>query len=101
GRRVRARDVELTTTTGKIQLEAEAALHGRIVVSSVRGDIDVKIRRQANVAMLVRGRGTKVDLGSNAIAAGDWQEVKLGSTQQPPFIQLRSALGFVRFAVIE
>jgi len=37
GRRVRARNVELTTTEGKIVLEAEAALRGRIVVSIVQG----------------------------------------------------------------
>src|SRR6185436_17968655 len=30
GRRVRARNVELTTTDGRIVLEAEAALHGRL-----------------------------------------------------------------------
>ena len=37
GRRVRARDIELTTTDGRIVLEAEAALHGHLVVSSLQG----------------------------------------------------------------
>ena len=101
GRRVRARDIELTTTTGKIQLEAEAALRGRIMVASLRGDVDVKVRRQANVALVVRGRGSKVDLGTNVAAAGDWSEVKLGSNSDPAVVELRSTFGRVRFAVIQ
>jgi len=101
GRRVRARDVELTTTTGRIQLEAEAAMHGHIVVSSLRGDVDVKVRRQANIAMVIRGRGTKVDLGGAGTRNGEWSEVKLGSTEQPALVELRSTFGLVRFAVIE
>src|SRR5262245_19715479 len=102
GRRVRARDIELTTTSGRIQLEAEAALRGRIVVASMRGDVDVKVRRQANGGLVVRGRGTKVDLGSTmAQTVGDWSEVKLGSNTDPAIVELRSNLGSVRFTVIQ
>src|SRR6185295_494026 len=64
GRRVRARDVELTTTDGRIMLEAEAALRGHLVVSSFRGDVDVQLRRHGTV--VVRAHGTKVDLGAMA-----------------------------------
>src|SRR4029078_13482389 len=84
GRRVRARDVELTTTTGRIQLEAEGARHGTIVVSSLRGDVDVKVRRQANIAMVIRGRGTKVDLGGAGTRNRAGSESKLGPPQQTP-----------------
>ena len=35
GRRVRARDIELTTTDGKIVLEGEASLRGRVMVASL------------------------------------------------------------------
>src|SRR5262245_16756062 len=57
GRRVRSRDVELTTMNGKIVLEAEALARGRIVVSSMRGDVEVKVHRQAQTSLIVRGRG--------------------------------------------
>jgi DUF4097 and DUF4098 domain-containing protein YvlB len=46
GRRVRARTVELTTTNGRIDLEGEAALRGRIAVSSLGGDVDVRLRHR-------------------------------------------------------
>lgn len=102
GRRVRSRDVELTTTTGHITLEAEAFAHGHIVVSSLRGDIDVKIRRQAQAALLVRGRGTKVDLGSQSVnVLGKWQEAKYGTGGDAALVELRAPIGIVRFAVIQ
>ncbi|HEY5927438.1 MAG TPA: DUF4097 family beta strand repeat-containing protein [Kofleriaceae bacterium] len=98
GRRVRSRDIELTTMTGKITLEAEALPRGRIVVSSMRGDVEVKLRRQAQTAMVVRGRGTKVDLGSTPVTVlGKWQEAKLGSGGEATVVELRSNHGFVQF----
>ena len=102
GRRVRSRDVELTTISGKITLEAEALPRGRIVVSSMRGDIDVKIRRQAQTALLVRGRGTKVDLGAPMATSGAWREAKLGSGGGATIVEMRAnVLGFVQFSVIQ
>ncbi|MEO7734404.1 MAG: DUF4097 family beta strand repeat-containing protein, partial [Kofleriaceae bacterium] len=67
GRRVRARDIELTTTEGRIMLEAEASLRGRIVIASLRGDVDVKLRRHGVV--VVRARGAKLNLGSSMASA--------------------------------
>ena len=103
GRRVRSRDIELTTTSGKITLEAEALARGHIVVSSMRGDIDVKIRRQAETGLVVRGRGTKVDLGAPSTTMGKWQEAKFGSGREMTLVELRtqSVVGFVKFAVIQ
>lgn len=102
GRRVRARDVELTTTSGKITLEAEALAHGRIVVSSLRGDVDVKVRRQHAQALVVRGRGSKVDLGSqiNLLGKG-WQEARFGGGGEATLVELRANHGVVQFAVIQ
>lgn len=102
GRRVRSRDVELTTTSGMITLEAEAFGRGHIVVSSLRGNVDVTIRRQAQAALLVRGRGTKVDLGSHQVSLlGKWQEAKFGDGGESTLVELRANNGFVRFAVIQ
>lgn len=105
GRRVRARDVELTTTDGKITLEAEAPLRGRLVIASLRGDVDVKLRRHG--AVTVRARAAKLDLGSSLGSArpgpNGWVEGHLGvkSPAQAAIVELRSRYGFVQFAVIE
>ncbi len=102
GRRVRARDIELTTMSGGITLEAEALARGHIVVSSMRGDVDVKVRRPMQAALVVRGRGTKVDLGSSIIRqVGKWQEATFGTGSETTVVELRSASGILRFAVIQ
>jgi DUF4097 and DUF4098 domain-containing protein YvlB len=100
GRRVRAREIELTTMKGDIMLEAEASLHGRVVVSSLYGDVDVKLRRAG--AVLVRGRGTKIDLGmATQQQPSGWSQATIGQGEDPAIIELRSQHGVVRFAVIQ
>jgi hypothetical protein len=106
GRRVRSRYVELTTTDGRIMLEAEAALHGHLVVSSLHGDIDVKLHHRGG--LVVRARGTKVDLGSQqAIERHDaWNQMVIGgvagsTTDDNAQLDLSSRYGTVRFALME
>jgi len=100
GRRVRARDVELTTTEGRIVLEAEAALRGHLVVSSLKGDVDVQLRRHG--ALLVRAHGTKVDLGAPVRAQPNgWVESAFGEAADTALVEIRSSQGNIRFAIIE
>jgi len=102
GRRVRASEIELTTTHGAIMLEAEASVKGRIYVSSLRGDVDVKLRRAG--ALIVRGRGSKIDLGAAAQTLGGWAQVAYGQVvqgQDPAIVELRSQQGTVRFAIVQ
>jgi hypothetical protein len=103
GRRVRARDIEMTTTRGNIFLEAEASLRGRVFVSSLHGDVDVKLRRVG--AVLVRSRGTKIDWGALAKNAQSlqtgWAQVALGQGQDPAIVELRSHHGTVRFTFVQ
>jgi hypothetical protein len=103
GRRVRVRNVELTTTEGKIVLEAEAALRGRLVVSSFKGDVDVQLREHG--AILVRARGTKVDLGApTRTQLNGWVEASLGrraAAIETALVELRAPRGNVKFAIIE
>jgi hypothetical protein len=100
GRRVRARDVELTTTEGRIVLEAEAALRGHLVVSSVHGDIDVQLRRHG--AVLVRARGSKVDLGAPMrTQSKGWVESMFGQSADTALVEIRSPQGSIKFAIIE
>lgn len=103
GRRVRARDIELTTTEGRILLEAEAALRGHLVVSSLRGDIDVQLHRHG--AVMVRAQGTRVDLGAPMrTQPNGWVESsfgQLGAAMDAALVEIRSPQGNVRFAIIE
>lgn len=105
GRRVRARDVELTATEGRIVLEAEAALRGHLIVSAYRGDVDVQLRRHG--AVVVRALGSKVDLGGPMRSLPDgWVETALGAvgrTARPEtaLIEIRAPHGNVAFAIIE
>lgn len=105
GRRVRARDVELTSTDGRILLEAEAALRGHLVVSSIKGDVDVQLRRHG--AVLVRARGTKVDLGApTRPQPNGWVESSFGwaagaAASAAALVEIRSPQGNIKFAIIE
>jgi hypothetical protein len=103
GRRVRARNVELTTTEGKIVLEAEAALRGRIVVSSFKGDVDVQLREHGGI--LLRAKGTRVDLGAPArTQPNGWVEASFGHRTamiETALVELRAPRGSVKFAIIE
>jgi hypothetical protein len=107
GRRVRSREVHLTTTHGKIVLEAEASLRGRVLVSSLKGDIDVRIRRTNTTGLVVRAKAAKVDFGARAPQAGlqpvnGWVETRLGVTAgTPALVEMRSRYGNVQFAIIE
>ena len=98
---MRARNVELTTTEGKIVLEAEAALRGRLVVSSFKGDVDVQLHRHG--AVLVRARGTKVDLGAPMrTQPSGWIESVYGAVAtDAALVELRAPRGTVTFAIIE
>lgn len=99
-RRVRSRDIELLTTEGRIVLEAEAALRGHLVVASLHGDVDVQLRRRG--ALVVRARGTKVDLGGPVRAQPNgWVETSYGSDPAATLVEIRSPQGNVRFAIIE
>jgi hypothetical protein len=101
GRDVHVRDVELTTTEGKILLEAEAALHGRIVVASLRGDVDVRLHRRG--AVVVRALGTKVDFGTAPITTSPegWMVSSFGEGDRPAIVELRSQYGLVRLVAID
>ena len=103
GRRVRARDIELTTTDGRVYLEAEASLHGRMVVSSLHGDIDVRLRRTGPV--VVRARGSKVNFGQGVASQtkpNGWVEMSSGSVaDHPATVELMSPLARIDFAFLQ
>jgi hypothetical protein len=81
-------------------LEAEAALRGRLVVSSLKGDVDVQLHRHG--AVIVRARGTRVDLGAPARPQPNgWVESTFGRAGDAALVEIRSPQGSIRFAIIE
>lgn len=105
GRRVRSREIELTTTDGAISLEAEVGLRSRVVVASLKGDIDMRLRRMGMIT--VRARGAKVNLGSQAqtkTQSDGWQTATFGAPggkDAPAFVEMRSRSGNVQLHLIE
>lgn len=103
GRRVRSRNVELTTVNGMIVLEGEAPLRSRVIVASIRGDISVRLRRSG--AAVVRARGTKVDLGVAYVRTqpDGWVEAQFGrhGSAMASLIEMRSRAGIVTFGIID
>ena len=107
GRRVRSHDIELTVNDGKITLEAEASLRGRIRVASLRGDVEVKLHRHGPV--VVRAAGVKVDLGAGTqqqtqVRADGWRELSVGNASgggDAAAVEMRSRYGNVVFAIVE
>jgi hypothetical protein len=95
----------LTTTEGDIDLEGEAALEGHLVVSSLRGDVTVRLRRRG--ALAVRARGRTVTLGRGATpgaTTGDgWTAATYGDGEGgagPALLELRSRFGAVQFTIV-
>ena len=103
GRRIRSRQIELTTTEGTIVLEAETALRGRLIIASTKGDIDVRIRRHG--ALVVHARGPNVNLGPQQKQLHDGLiEAQFGEIQNnaaPALVEMRSQLGTVKFGLLE
>lgn len=106
GRRVRSRDIQLTTMDGAISLEAEASLRGRFMVASLRGNIDVRLRRKGH-ALVVRARGTRVNFGGTTMGPrpDGWVESRFGRPMAdhalPLLLEMRSRAGNVQLVVVE
>jgi DUF4097 and DUF4098 domain-containing protein YvlB len=103
GRRVRSRHVELTTVSGMIVLEGEAPLRSRVIIATIRGDINVRMRR--NGAVVIRARGTKVDLGAAQVRTqpDGWVETQFGphADTTASLIEMRSRVSMVSFGVLQ
>jgi hypothetical protein len=105
GRRVRSREIELTTMDGKITLEGEIATASRFIIASLRGDIDVKMRRRGMV--IVRAYGAKVNLDqqqAKPALPNQWVQAQYGqlaSGETAASIELRATNGLVSFGILQ
>ena len=99
GRRVRSRDVELTTTSGDVAFEGEAPLGAMIRIASLSGSIDVRLR--ASAGLVVRARGRAVDLERGIKGDDGVYTARFGRGNKPAKVELRTRLGSLKFAFIE
>ena len=99
GRRVRSRQVELVTTHGDVSLEGEAPLGAAIMIASMHGTIDVRMRGLSGLA--VRARGRNVDLGRGGRSADGTYRAQFGRGDHLGQVELRTRYGDIRFAYIE
>lgn len=106
-RRVASRDVRLLAIDGDIHVDADTAdwrQRGSIIVSSLRGDVDVSVR--ATVRLKVRARaGGDVVLAGAMTRAGNarWIEGQFGAAGRPSqlgTVKLESRYGDVAFSVV-
>jgi hypothetical protein len=97
-RRVRAKRVELTTTTGDVELEGEIAATGKVLVASFRGNLTVRLRGKSVLA--VRAVGSKVDLGTAKTRVVKGVTLaEIGSGDEVAGVDLRTKHGVVAFSV--
>jgi hypothetical protein len=103
GRRVSSREIELTTTDGRIALEGELALHGHMVIASLHGDIDVRLRSHGPI--MARARGVKVDFRNlPTTRQNDWVTAAIGravGSDPMSMVELQSRFANVQFAIVQ
>lgn len=91
-RRVSSREVTLHSIEGDIHVDATVQPRGRLVVSSLRGRVDVAVRTSARLAVRARAGGRVVMQGASTTGGRDrWVEGQFGRAGQ------RSQLGNARF----
>jgi surface antigen len=101
---VRSQRIGLTSTEGKIALEADAANGSVISVSSVRGDVKVTIRRHG--ALRIDASGSTVALPKGSEIQTDANGVRhllLGTdpTAETAVLTIQSRYGAVKLVAIQ
>lgn len=98
GRRVRSKQVELTTTTGAISIEGHAVAGGTLRISSARGDVSVRLRG----AVAVRAHAPTVTLVGARVTtdATGWRSAAYGEARTAAALELVSRHGAVVFASV-
>jgi DUF4097 and DUF4098 domain-containing protein YvlB len=108
-RRVASRDVRLYAIDGDIHVDADTGpwdrARGAIVVSSLRGDVDVEVRATVRLAVKARAGGQVVLAGAVTRAGRDrWIEGQFGRAGRPSqlgSVRLESRYGDVAFSVVD
>lgn len=105
-RKVASKHIELRTTRGKIHLESELALGGKLVIATRSGDVDVTVKSAGALKVKAFAGGDLTlegaeGYGTTADKDDDWVKARYGKSKRAAAVELRSKFGDVRFAVVE
>ncbi|MBP9088547.1 MAG: DUF4097 family beta strand repeat protein [Kofleriaceae bacterium] len=103
-RRVRSKRIGLTSTQGAIALEAESSAGSVIDVRSVRGDVNVTIRRRGALRIVAMGETMKLPTGTaNETDGNGVRHLLLGTapTSETAVLTLQSRYGAVKLVAIQ
>lgn len=105
-RKIASKRIELRTTRGKIHLESELALGGKLVVASRSGDVDVTVKAAGALKVKAFAGGDVALEGAEGFREEsdkdqDWVKARYGKGKRAAAVELRSKFGDVRFEVVE
>lgn len=106
-RKIASKHIELRTTRGKIHLESELALGGKLIVASRSGDVDVTVKSAGALKVKAFAGGDLALEGAEGYGAEksdkdrDWVKARYGKGKRAAAVELRSRFGDVRFEVVE
>lgn len=104
-RRVASREIHLYAIDGDIHVDATVQPRASIVVSSLRGKVDVTVRAQTRLAVRARAGGRVVMAGAaSALGRDRWVEGQFGRAGQRSALgnaRIESRYGDVVFTVVE
>jgi hypothetical protein len=105
-RKIASKRIELRTTRGKIHLESELSLGGKLVVASRSGDVDVTVKAAGALKVKAFAGGDVALEGAEGFREEsdkdkDWVKARYGKGKRAAAVELRSKFGDVRFEVVE
>jgi hypothetical protein len=106
-RKIRSKQIALTSTDGAIRYEGESMLGGQVTMRSLRGDITITLRRKGATQFHVAGAAVewpKSYVGVAQVDANGVQHVVLGqdaSSDETAVVTVYSRYGMVKLVAIQ
>ena len=101
GLRVSSRQIRMSAIEGDIHLDAAPQAGGSLVVSSLRGNVDVTLRGATGTAVRARAGG-RLTLPDGTTAAADrWIEAQYGPRRSRASVRIESRYGDLAFSLVQ
>lgn len=102
GQRVASKQVRLSAIRGGIHLDAEPQAGGSVVVSSLRGNVEVRLRGAIGTAVRARAGGRlAMPEGLIERPAERWVEAQFGPRRSRAAVRIESRFGDVAFSLAQ